>query len=105
MRRRPWIRGEEGQSLIELFFLLPIYVLLAILIVQFTATYFGIFSDLSEIRNEALEAGRKAEGVRVACIEKRNRHSFLMGMAGPTETYETRIRLYAYGNGPANCPG
>ena len=101
--RNRW-RSQRGQSLIELMFLLPIYVLLMILVVQMTATYFGVFGDLSKVRDDALAAGRKADIVHVACYEQRDRHTFLMGLTGPSQSYETRVRLYAYGSGPANCP-
>jgi hypothetical protein len=104
MQRKCRNRCERGQSLIELIFILPIYVLLMILVVQLTATYYGVFDDLSDIRNEALKAGQNADVLRPACFERRNRHSFLMGLTGSSDQYETRVRLYAYGDGPPNCP-
>jgi hypothetical protein len=105
MSHKPWWRREDGQSLIELFIIFPIYVLMAILVVQLTATFFGVFGDLSEVRNTALKAGRKAETLRAACFEERDTHSFLLGISGSSERYETRVRAYAFGAGPANCPG
>ncbi len=98
-----WIfRQEKGQSIIEFIFLLPIFVLLMILVVQFTTTYFGVFGDFAKVRNEALKNARKAETTRMACFEERDTHSFLLGF-GNSKSKETRVRLWAVASGSSTC--
>jgi hypothetical protein len=104
MRLVQHLRQQRGQSILELIFLLPIYILLTIFVVQFTTMYFKLFHDMSVVRNTALEKGRHASSMQIVCHQQRRTHSFLSGLTGPTKNVESRVTLFAMGSGSPICP-
>ena len=98
-------RGQKGQALIELLIMLPIYALLLAVVLQMTFMYFNVFGDMSEVRNEMLKKGLKAESDKVACYQEKDAFTFYTGLYGSTRRAETKVRLYAWGTGSSQCPG
>ena len=98
-------RGQKGQALIELLIMLPIYALLLAVVLQMTFMYFNVFGDMSEVRNEMLIKGIKAESDKVACYQQKDAFTFYTGLYGSTRRAETKVRLYAWGTGASQCPG
>jgi hypothetical protein len=98
-------RGQKGQAFLELLIILPLYALLLAFVIQMTFMYFNVFGDMSEVRNDMLKKGLKAESDRVACYQEKDAFTFYTGMFGSTRRAETKVRLYAWGTGPSQCPG
>lgn len=98
-------RGQKGQALIELLIMLPLYALLLAVVLQMTFMYFNVFGDMSEVRNEMLKKGLKAESDKVACYQQKDAFTFYTGLYGSTRRAETKVRLYAWGTGSPQCPG
>jgi hypothetical protein len=103
MRSRKRIRDQKGQALIELLIILPLYALLLAVVLQMTFMYFNVFGDMSEVRNDMLKQGLKAESDRVACYEKRDSFTFYTGLFGSTTNARTQVRLFGWGTGSSQC--